>query len=298
MANVRPGQSFVATEQVHQRTAPRERKAGAFGMAVAIVLVLAACDGVAGAAAEQDAINHAAESQVPSPTGPVVTGPTEPSNVGLSSFLPEDAKPITPEPGKHGKLVLSERDSYTGGVMWQVVHVYADGRVIWNRRTGGVSTTTRVWLERRLTPKGIEILRSGAVPLSSRMESGGSSAAAHGMHPPGSLLPAPASTWEDPEFERYVPSRYAVCAGQAASVWFLLPQRAREVLSGIEQGYVRRCLAVTAGEARVLFGIFDAVGFERSKGFGQVTYGVEERGPRITFLPILPNGTFKRCRCP
>ena len=75
---------------------------------------------------------------------------------------PKGAEPSTPA---EGDVVLQ-----TVGIHpWHYIQVYADGRVIWSRQTGftGNSRTssTTGWLERRLTPEGVDLVRSGAIRL-------------------------------------------------------------------------------------------------------------------------------------
>jgi hypothetical protein len=90
-------------------------------------------------------------------TGPTV--PPSPERVGVVGLPPEGATPSTPETGE---LVLSFSGRFTatgGSRTW----VYADGRMIWhgegNLPEGSNETTTGL-LERRLSPEGVELLRS------------------------------------------------------------------------------------------------------------------------------------------
>ncbi len=73
-----------------------------------------------------------------------------------------------------------------GDPPWHYIQVYSDGRVIWSRQTGftGNSRTasTTGWLERRLTPEGVDLVRSGAMRLAD-------------LDAPSHV---PASVWEDP----------------------------------------------------------------------------------------------------
>jgi hypothetical protein len=83
----------------------------------------------------------------------VGTGPTDPPPVGLVGLPPEGATPSTPATGE---LVLS----YFGPSLqtW----VYADGRLI-RQRQGDLPGTTTGLVEQRLTPDGVELLRSEVV---------------------------------------------------------------------------------------------------------------------------------------
>ena len=84
---------------------------------------------------------------------------------------------------------------------WYAVNVYADGRLIWSRQVeiigaAGWPIVPR-WIEQRLTPEGVELLRSGAVSLGGQFEN-----PAQGL---------PASAWEDRTLRPFVPWRYAAC---------------------------------------------------------------------------------------
>lgn len=87
---------------------------------------------------------------------PAVPGPTAPSpstGVGFIGLPPKGATPSTPE---RGKLVLSLDGS-------SMVWVYADGRLILDRQgylPEGANEPSTGLLEQRLTPEGIEFLRS------------------------------------------------------------------------------------------------------------------------------------------
>lgn len=94
---------------------------------------------------------------------PAVTGPTVPSRsdrVGFVGLPPEGATPSIP---KHGELVLSlyGRSTTEGGRTR--IYVYADGRVIWDQEGDlpyGANPVTTGFLEQRLTPEGVERIRS------------------------------------------------------------------------------------------------------------------------------------------
>jgi len=106
-------------------------------------------------------------TQTPGATGPAIaTGPTvdpRPPGLGFIGLPPEGATPSTP---KRGELVLSlwGRSTTDGGLFraW----VYADGRIIWDKEGDlpeGANEVTTGFLEQRLTPEGIERLRSEIV---------------------------------------------------------------------------------------------------------------------------------------
>jgi hypothetical protein len=117
---------------------------------------------------------------------PAVSGTTGPTETG-----PEE-EPTTPDPGD-----LWRRDSLGAGrdlvvAHYQFIYVYADGRVI-------MHGDAPQWKERRLTPEGLDLVRSGAVGpnvfLNPKVE--------------GADLPQGA--WADLQSRRYMPSRFAVC---------------------------------------------------------------------------------------
>jgi hypothetical protein len=58
------------------------------------------------------------------------------------------------EQPEDGELVLSD----SGANPFHAAYVYADGRLIWTQERVG-------WLEERLTLRGVELLRSGSVPV-------------------------------------------------------------------------------------------------------------------------------------
>ena len=100
---------------------------------------------------------------------------------------PEGAVPSTPE---EGELVAQFRGPYPG----RFAYVYADGRVISWRHS------PRVIGERRLTPEGVELVRSGALQPEAFI--------GHAYEVP---LEVPLDVWENPKVKPFVPSRYAVC---------------------------------------------------------------------------------------
>ena len=138
---------------------------------------------------------------------------------------------------------------------WWHVRLYADGRLIWavqiQSDEGEGEPQVSQWIEQRLTPEGVELLRSGAVELGRAAK-------------PGRFLPA--SAWEDPELRSYVPSTYAVCAGALAS----LPDPAADLLRSTERipastsRYVEgaECFELTIDDARALAEILGDAGFD------------------------------------
>ena len=95
---------------------------------------------------------------------------------GFIGLPPEGATPSAPE---SGELVVSwlgrsaTLPGRFGGPLFRV-WVYADGRIIWSRSGSipeGANELTSGYLERRLTPEGVELLRSEVVGLFDRSPS-------------------------------------------------------------------------------------------------------------------------------
>jgi hypothetical protein len=93
---------------------------------------------------------------------PAVSGPLPSERVGFIGLPPKGAPPSTPE---RGELVLSLYGGTTAGPRSEIF-VYADGRLIWQREANlpyGANTRSTGFLEQRLTPEGVELLRSEVV---------------------------------------------------------------------------------------------------------------------------------------
>ena len=226
-------------------------------------------------------------------TGPTVTEPRFPADpfVGLP---PEGAVPSTPETGQ----LIAERQHV--GIGW--AYVYADGRVLWSF----LGPT----YERRLSPAGVDLLRSGAIEPSVFLR--------QCLACTKPVLPA--GSWADAEIRQYVPSRYAMCAFELSRFrpsrfLDLLPSPAQELLRGKQQPYQGvtdpnlgaggpvqpallpriDCWEVTTGEARALDEVLSDTGFEewRSTPNGMVAFYPPadlETGPGLWFTPVLPHG--------
>ncbi|HJS25912.1 MAG TPA: hypothetical protein VJ913_02155, partial [Actinomycetota bacterium] len=179
------------------------------------------------------------EETGPGETGPTETGPEgDPSTVGFVGGLPPEGVP--PSEPLRGELVMKDLSTPPG--TWWHHRLYADGRLIWASEIAGGGPTVSVWIEQRLTPEGVELLRSGSVEFGWPAD-------------PGRYLPA--SAWDDPELRPYVPSRYAVCTGSVAS----LPDPAADLLllsteripGGTSRNIERaECFEVTTEDARAL----------------------------------------------
>jgi hypothetical protein len=225
----------------------------------------------------------------PTATGPMVTGPViantrDPSSVGFDGLPPEGATPSKP---LRGELVMKEGTS-NALAPWYWVNVYADGRLIWS------DPTAPRWIEQRLTPEGVELLRSGAVPLGGQFDN-----PAQGL---------PSSAWEDRRLRPFVPWRYHAClTGDPPSLApDFLPAEAKDVLRRTPwtdaTAWSQPCREVTVEDTRVLVEILSDAGFEIVEeqgvvgvgGFGAYWYGNQPPKPNppgIEFWIVLPHGS-------
>jgi len=224
----------------------------------------------------------------PAETGPTTTGPTQPG--GFDWPPPEGTEPSTPA---IGEWIAGEHEIHP----WSTVRVYADGRVIWLNQ----DTVLDGWLERRLTPAGVGLVRSGAVEV-------------HGQDS-APLQALPAHLWEDAAWKPYIPSRYVACA--ARETIRLLPRAARDLLRDYESeqalasgendfssgGAGATCPAVTIEAFRSLDRILLHSGWSAHEEDGTLTYhyGDLDAQPAfvggISVIGLLPDGTFAEC-CP
>jgi len=177
-------------------------------------------------------------------TGPAETGPTVAPDTGSNGngyrIPPAGTAVSTPVEGK----LIAEARGYVGFTGY-VVRVYADGRVLsWDLGEAppcyGSSCPGGVpFVERRLSPEGVELVRSGAVR-------------------PKDWYLVPESAWEDREGKPYVPARYEACfrrtdsPSEVEALLDLLPPSAQALLSGSDPALNPGCLEVTPEEARSL----------------------------------------------
>jgi hypothetical protein len=228
-------------------------------------------------------------------TGPTVTESIYPADpfVGLP---PEGSAPSTPETGK----LIAEYQHV--GIGW--VYLYADGRVLWSF----LGPT----YERRLSPAGVDLVRSGAIEPSLFLRQ-----CLACMKP---ILPA--GSWADDEIRQYVPSRYAMCHFELSRFrpsrfLHLLPSPARRLLRDKQEPYrvitdpilgvsgpVQPapqaridCWEVSTGDARALDEVLSDAGFEewRSTPDGVLAFEPPaDLGHRtdLWFTPVLPHGKF------
>jgi hypothetical protein len=172
----------------------------------------------------------------PGPTATTTPAPSPPTgNTGFVGLPPEGATPSTPPTGE--LIARWYAHPIAGASFSGARHVYADGRVL----SYQVSRDSG-WLEQRLTPEGVELVRSEIVstglfdadvdlptaeggiwvrngdrPVQIRVPRG--SGAGHDLLLRLAALETwlPPSVWEDREAKAYIPSSYAVCVGRADS---------------------------------------------------------------------------------
>jgi hypothetical protein len=257
--------------------------------------------------------------------------------VGFIGLPPEGAVQSTPE---RGKLVISYRGHAPAKISWTdrawgktFAWVYADGRLIWLReddRPFGANHISTGYLEQRLTPDGVELLRSAIIatgvfeherpsdfsPRRIEVRDGDrllSASSGFGRHmgdrdgrklaalftDPASWLPEKA--WADRQIRAYVPSRYVFCylapdAWKPARVMSLLPVRAKNLLRGnTPRKDSVTCWELTTNDARGIDRALDAADVERSRSAWVRGYNVEApAGPNedvfFFFEPVLPHG--------
>jgi len=248
----------------------------------------------------------------------------------FAGLPPVDAAPSTPESGELVFTFLGRVNSL--GMDIHVMSVYADGRVIWKRNLEGSKSgaaaafgahepTTAV-VEQRLTPEGVERLRSEVLtagPLTREPSSGPGALHAtlqvrvgdRQMYVdwsdsalPGRLAnPAfwlPASAWADPRIGAYVASRYAVCLDP--DTFDDLPDALRASINARSTGPVGgdwtpdpTCHAMSTQSAREVAAAMDATAGEPERQLGGLGYTVpaaEAPGGviHVHFVPITPHG--------
>jgi hypothetical protein len=204
-------------------------------------------------------------------------GPT----MGLPGLPPPGATPSAPETGE---LVASmwEHEGAPGSFGNGWLYLYADGRLLWEQL--GPANPTGGWLERRLTPEGVQLIQYEIIatglfdpdqlpPAANdgfpRGVNGGSVQVRNGdqLVYVNRVLPdlferlaglwswLPTGAWEEIEAKPYVPSRYAVCLhhngntapADAPDGLALLPVSARNLLANASRLQVADLAAVDPG---------------------------------------------------
>lgn len=263
------------------RRRDRERRnqrmtAGVVGMAVFVATVWLVTSG-----GPQDPHPPAVPGE--DATGPAETGPTVAPDTGSDDYSyripPAGTAVSTPV---EGELIAETSYAYP-----TYVRVYADGRVLswdlgesppcWGSSClGGVP-----FVERRLSPEGVELVRSGAVQ-------------------PKDWYLVPESAWEDREGKPYVPARYEACFSRTdgppdvEALLDLLPPSAQALLSGSDPALSPRCFEVTPEEARSLEEILS----QARSSLGDSPYAVGAWSLRdgkrdqvgINLHPLFPDG--------
>jgi hypothetical protein len=263
-----------------------KRRRRLIAAAAAVVLAIAASALVV--ASRHDT----ARTEVPVGPGPTPTTAPSPPTVNVGFLPPEGATPSTPTAGE---LVAAWYVHPTVGSSFPGSRqVYADGRVL----SYQVSRDSGL-LEQRLTPEGVELVRSEIVSNGLFGDDVDLSRGARGIirvRNGGRLVLVrvgdrmllrlaaletwlPPRVWEDREATAYIPSTYAVCVGRASS-WEALPdpvqavslfpaplpqlsgspRRADDYPMGLPSGLV--CWNVTTEQVREVAAAFDAAGIE------------------------------------
>jgi hypothetical protein len=195
-------------------------------------------------------------------TGPAETGPTVAPDAEWDGYglPPEGTALSTPAEGQPilqqsygGEVLLGEKtvSCPTGCRKWYHTFriVYADGRVLWwnSLRSSGGGDYVK---ERRLTPEGVDLVRSGVEPDD-----------------------LPDHAWADATASPYAPPRYSICfwanglRDQSAAPLIpavdLLPAAAKALLSGNDGDPLHPgCLVVGTSEARAFDDILSEEGLE------------------------------------
>ena len=256
-------------------------------------------------------------------TGPAETGPG--GETGPAIRAPYEYDPtadfvgLPPEGARPSGQETSEL--VAGGPLIHVgwVYVFEDGRAISNSDIGisntdingstmvtfdssdGLTAMPPGTIEQRLTPEGVEMVRSGAIRMSDFIcfEDFDAGNLAYGCKGPRHQIPP--SAWEDSTLRPYVPYRYAICGAEPLGMF---PEAAQDLLRGTEAKFGlewtnRRgeCFEVTTEEARTLDGILADAGFlirDNPSSYERwvPNSSVPELMTVVTFSPILPHGTF------
>ena len=241
------------------------------------------------------------------------------TGLGRSAALEFSDMAGASDEGKRAELIVHLFEMHNGYVL-----AYSDGRVIWQFDLGNQGESPM--FERRLTPLGVDLIRSGAVRPSALLRE------TTPLGDVASVSSLPADAWAEPAIGKYVPSRYAVCPSLTDPVHVPgmtrnrlsdpmrivdhIPAAARMLLRGKERIYDNvgllfeaepsptACFEVSAPEARDLRNTFIAAGFaeaSRDTGFGEcresgmrddlglwICPGVVSSGdlPGIFFVPV------------
>ena len=228
---------------------------------------------------------------------------------GLIGLPPEAAEPSAPEAGV---LVESYPAAGSGLPYRGAARLYADGRLIWNRYfdgPGGPNSLTTGYLEQRLTPEGVELVKGEKDLL---------------RKAPLSLLGwLPLDAWEARRPAPYVPPGYGICLHaqdprpgraadgvtiEAAHLIQLLPVSVSSLLAGRESvspiEWDQECIALSLDETRALEQVVSDGDFDQSAFINHfmVQYAVDVPGAygmqvSLMFEPRFPDGSIGCSAC-
>ncbi len=152
---------FTFDDVARRRDRKRQRQrisAGVVGIAVFVAAVWLVTSG-GGSDRTQTPVVPGGEV-----TGPTATAQTPTERVGFIGLPPVGATPSMPETGDP---VLRFYGGTTRDGRITAMWVYADGRVIWGQNYGASHDSFTGYLERRLTPEGVELARSEVTEVTS-----------------------------------------------------------------------------------------------------------------------------------
>lgn len=253
----------------------------------------------------------------PNPT----TTPSPDDRVGLVGPPPPGTPPTGPATGE----LVAGAPLYNSGT-W----VYADGRII-NVAKGNRSDQFQGYVVRQLTPSGVEAMRSFLLDGTSGLTTpadptdlglivrdggrlmhvrdfdgceneGTSRNQSTWVGCPGFTDPdwLPASAWEDPTYQPFVPHSYQVCLllPRRSSPAEVLPTEAVDILSASSESS-SDCWVLANSVARELADIIDEAdpGYERLAGSPALRYQGPNGSDLIIFEPVLPNGEIYCTAC-
>ena len=255
--------------------------------------------------------SRAVGSPVATPSPRISLGPTLPPSSfrGLIALPPVDADPSIPETGE----LVERYPAAGGGLPYRgTARLYADGRLIWNRYFDGPrgpNSLTTGYLEQRLTPEGIEIVRRETF--------------LERKAPLNLLQWLPPDAWKVRWPIRYVPSGYGIClyaedarpGGSVEGVTIgpaqlvaMLPSSVSGLLTG--RAFVsstegtEECISLSLDEARVLDQVLRDGDFEQDAftNHFMVQYAVDVTGGNrltisISFEPKFPDGSIGCSAC-
>jgi hypothetical protein len=267
---VRPDQDRDEQQRVQRRQVSRIIKAGTLAIAAIVGAIAVLIAVVAVGPGDQNSATPVGGGGIESAASSTAA-PGNTTIVGSKGLLLENATPSKPP---RGKLVR-----WKGALEWDGF-LYADGRWIYSDGSK--------WVERRLTARGVRLLRSAPQPV----------------HPEW----LPASAWEDRNLSPYVPSRYMVVATSdylfgggplpRPPVKHELPSRVQELLRRGDR-IVGSGLELTTDEARTLAQVLSESGFEpiANPSVGLITYSsrlfgidINQHSLVIEFHVVLPDG--------